>query len=136
MAVRGNRRLRSADGPRRPIMSPPARLAARALRACGRRPPFSASERGPVARRPVSAILRHVSAAGYIVIIWSRYRFHMAKSSRAKPDSEMVTVYGKITRELAERLDRLADERRWSRAQMVAYCIEQFVNGSANAQQK
>jgi predicted transcriptional regulator len=39
----------------------------------------------------------------------------------------MVTVYGKIPRELVERLDRLADERRWSRAQMVAYCIEQFV---------
>ena len=40
----------------------------------------------------------------------------------------MVTVYGKITRDLAERLDRLADDRRWSRAQMVAYCIEQFVD--------
>lgn len=40
----------------------------------------------------------------------------------------MLTVYGKITRELAERLDRLAAERRWSRAQMVAYCIEQYVD--------
>jgi predicted transcriptional regulator len=39
----------------------------------------------------------------------------------------MVTVYGKIPKELADRLDRLAEERRWSRAQMVAYCIEQFV---------
>ena len=39
----------------------------------------------------------------------------------------MVTVYGKIPKELVERLDRLADERRWSRAQMVAYCIERFV---------
>ena len=48
----------------------------------------------------------------------------------------MVTVYGKITRELAERLDRLADERRWSRAQMVAYCIEQFVDGATRGQQK
>lgn len=41
----------------------------------------------------------------------------------------MVTVYGKIPRELVERLDRLAEERRWSRAQMVAFCIEQFVEG-------
>jgi predicted transcriptional regulator len=39
----------------------------------------------------------------------------------------MVTVYGKIPKELVDRLDRLADERRWSRAQMVAYCIEQVV---------
>jgi hypothetical protein len=39
----------------------------------------------------------------------------MAKTSQPKPDSGMVTVYGKIPRELAERLDRLADERRWSR---------------------
>ena len=56
----------------------------------------------------------------------------MAKTSQAKPDSkEMITVYGKISRDLAERLDRLADERRWSRAQMVAYCIEQFVESAA-----
>ena len=60
----------------------------------------------------------------------------MAKSSRAKPDSEMVTVYGKITRELAERLDQLADDRRWSRAQMVAYCIEQFVDAASKSQHK
>jgi len=39
----------------------------------------------------------------------------------------MVTVYGKIPRELAERLDALSTERRWSRAQMVAYCIEYFI---------
>jgi predicted transcriptional regulator len=59
----------------------------------------------------------------------------MAKQSQAKPaDSrEMITVYGKVTRELAERLDRLADERRWSRAQMVAYCIEQFVENAGKA---
>ncbi len=55
----------------------------------------------------------------------------MAKTSQPKPDMEMVTVYGKITRELAERLDRLAAERRWSRAQMVAYCIEQFIENAA-----
>jgi hypothetical protein len=57
----------------------------------------------------------------------------MAKTSQAKPaeSREMITVYGKITRELAERLDRLADDRRWSRAQMVAYCIEQFVENAS-----
>ena len=56
----------------------------------------------------------------------------MAKTSQPKQADtrEMITVYGKITRELAERLDRLADERRWSRAQMVAYCIEQFVENA------
>jgi hypothetical protein len=60
----------------------------------------------------------------------------MAKQSQAKPaDSrEMITVYGKVSRELAERLDRLADERRWSRAQMVAYCIEQFVESAGKGQ--
>jgi predicted transcriptional regulator len=42
----------------------------------------------------------------------------------------MVTVYGKVPKELADRLDQLADERRWSRAQMVAYCIEQFIEKS------
>ncbi len=55
----------------------------------------------------------------------------MAKTGQAEPGDGggrgMVTVYGKITRDLAERLDRLAGERRWSRAKMVAYCIEQFV---------
>lgn len=54
----------------------------------------------------------------------------MAKTGKPKPGGgggEMVTVYAKVTRDLAERLDRLADDRRWSRAQMVAYCIEQFV---------
>ena len=45
----------------------------------------------------------------------------------------MVTVYGKIPKELVERLDRLADERRWSRAQMVAYCIEQMVESAGKA---
>lgn len=54
----------------------------------------------------------------------------MSKSSRANTGKELVTVYGKVPRDLAERLDRLADERRWSRAQMVAYCIEQFVERS------
>ena len=48
----------------------------------------------------------------------------------------MVTVYGKITKELTERLDRLAEERRWSRAQMVAYCIEQFIEGESQGQKK
>jgi hypothetical protein len=57
----------------------------------------------------------------------------MAKTSQPNPSGEMVTVYGKIARELAERLDRLADDRRWSRAQMVAYCIEQFVNNAAKS---
>ena len=51
----------------------------------------------------------------------------MAKTSGSKPGREMVTVYGKIPKELVERLDRLAEDRRWSRAQMVAYCIEQFI---------
>jgi predicted transcriptional regulator len=48
----------------------------------------------------------------------------------------MVTVYGKIPKEMADRLDRLADERRWSRAQMVAYCIEQFVDKPAGREKK
>lgn len=56
----------------------------------------------------------------------------MAKTSQPKPDQDMVTVYGKIPRALAERLDELAAERRWSRAQMVAYCIEQLVEQSSN----
>lgn len=60
----------------------------------------------------------------------------MAKTSQPKPDSEMVTVYGKITRELAERLDRLAGDRRWSRAQMVAYCIEQFVESGSKSRKE
>lgn len=55
----------------------------------------------------------------------------MAKSGQSKPGEELVTVYGKIPKQLAERLDALAEERRWSRAQMVAYCIEQFVEGQA-----
>ena len=59
----------------------------------------------------------------------------MAKTSQPKPDREMVTVYGKITRDLAEALDRLAERRRWSRAQMVAYCIEVFVQDPSNASQ-
>ena len=60
----------------------------------------------------------------------------MSQSSRANPGKELVTVYGKVPRELAERLDRLADERRWSRAQMVAYCIEQFVEQSGGMQKQ
>ena len=48
----------------------------------------------------------------------------------------MVTVYGKIPKQLAEQLDRLAEERRWSRAQMVAYCIEQFIEAESKAQKK
>ena len=51
----------------------------------------------------------------------------MAKTSQPKRAPDMVTVYAKVTRDLAERLDRLADARRWSRAKMVAYCLEQFV---------
>ena len=58
----------------------------------------------------------------------------MSKSSRANAGKDLVTVYGKVPRDLAERLDRLADERRWSRAQMVAYCIEQFVERSGGMQ--
>ena len=54
----------------------------------------------------------------------------MTKSSRANPSREMVTVYGKIEKPVADRLDELAAARRWSRAQMVAYCIEQFVERS------
>ena len=60
----------------------------------------------------------------------------MAKPSQSKPGQEVVTVYGKIPRELAERLDALADERRWSRAQMVAYCIEQFVEAESRGEKK
>ena len=60
----------------------------------------------------------------------------MAKSGQSKPGQELVTVYGKIPRELAERLDQLAEERRWSRAQMVAYCIEQFVGEESKGQKK
>ena len=48
----------------------------------------------------------------------------------------MVTVYGKIPRDLAERLDQLAEDRRWSRAQMVTYCIEQFVASQASEPKK
>ena len=60
----------------------------------------------------------------------------MAKSSLSKPGPELITVYGKIPREMAEQLDRLADERRWSRAQMVAYCIEQFVERESKGPRK
>jgi predicted transcriptional regulator len=63
----------------------------------------------------------------------------MSKSSRANPGKEMVTVYGKISKDLADRLDALAEQRRWSRAQMVAYCIEQFIeqnDGAAGEQKK
>jgi predicted transcriptional regulator len=60
----------------------------------------------------------------------------MAKHGEAKSGPELITVYGKIPKELAERLDRFAEERRWSRAQMVAYCIEQFVEGQAEARRK
>lgn len=51
----------------------------------------------------------------------------------------MVTVYGKIAKDLADRLDALAEDRRWSRAQMVAYCIEHFIeqnDGAAGEQKK
>ena len=58
----------------------------------------------------------------------------MAKSGQSKP--EVVTVYGKISKDLAARLDRMAEERRWSRAQMVAYCIEQFIEGESQGQKK
>ncbi len=51
----------------------------------------------------------------------------MTKPIRPNTGKEMVTVYGKISREMAERLDDMANERRWSRAQMVAYCIEQHL---------
>lgn len=58
----------------------------------------------------------------------------MTKPSRANPGKEKVTVYGKIDKPIADRLDALADERRWSRAQMVAYCIEQIVEQSQGGQ--
>jgi len=51
----------------------------------------------------------------------------MVRSSRDNPSKEMITVYGKIAKAIADKLDALADRRRWSRAQMVAFCIEQFV---------
>jgi predicted transcriptional regulator len=51
----------------------------------------------------------------------------MIKPTPPNPGKEMVTVYGKVSKDMAERLDRFAAERRWSRAQMVAYCIEQFI---------
>jgi predicted transcriptional regulator len=57
----------------------------------------------------------------------------MTKPSRANPGKEMITVYGKIPKDLADRLDRLADQRRWSRAQMVAYCIEHFIQNNPAA---
>ena len=58
----------------------------------------------------------------------------MTKPSRANSSKEVVTVYGKIPKELAERLDQLAEERRWSRAQMVAYCIEHFIQQNAGGE--
>ncbi len=58
----------------------------------------------------------------------------MAKPSRANPGKEMVTVYGKVEKSIADKIDRLADERRWSRAQMVAFCIEQCVTQERNRQ--
>ena len=55
----------------------------------------------------------------------------MIKPTRPSPgNADMVTVYGKVPRTMAERLDVLAAERRWSRAQMVAYCIEKFLEKS------
>jgi hypothetical protein len=58
----------------------------------------------------------------------------MTKPSPANSGKEMTTVYGKIPRKLADRLDQLAGQRRWSRAQMVAFCIEHFIeNQGSNA---
>jgi hypothetical protein len=51
----------------------------------------------------------------------------MTKPTRANAGKDMTTVYGKVPRDLADRLDQLAEQRRWSRAQMVAFCIEQFI---------
>jgi len=51
----------------------------------------------------------------------------MTKPSRANSGKEMTTVYGKIPKKLADQLDQLAEKRRWSRAQMVAFCIEHFI---------
>ena len=51
----------------------------------------------------------------------------MTKPSRHNSCKEMTTVYGKVPKELADRLDELAERRRWSRAQMVAFCIEHFI---------
>jgi len=51
----------------------------------------------------------------------------MTKPSRSNSGKEMTTVYGKVPKKLADQLDRLAEQRRWSRAQMVAFCIEYFI---------
>jgi predicted transcriptional regulator len=51
----------------------------------------------------------------------------MTKPSRSNSGKEMTTVYGKIPKKLADHLDRMAERRRWSRAQMVAFCIEHFI---------
>jgi predicted DNA-binding protein len=60
----------------------------------------------------------------------------MIKPTRPTPgNADMVTVYGKVPRQMAERLDVLADQRRWSRAQMVAYCIEKFLEKGEEADQ-
>jgi predicted transcriptional regulator len=57
----------------------------------------------------------------------------MTKPSRSNSGKEMTTVYGKIPKKLADQLDRMAEQRRWSRAQMVAFCIEHFIeNQSGN----
>lgn len=58
---------------------------------------------------------------------WNADTTGMIKPTRPDPGKDMVTVYGKVPRAMAEKLDELATERRWSRAQMVAYCIEQFI---------
>lgn len=59
-----------------------------------------------------------------------RYQLRMTNPIRPNPGKEMVTVYGKVPRQWAERLDELAGERRWSRAQLVSYCIEQFIENA------
>jgi predicted transcriptional regulator len=57
----------------------------------------------------------------------------MTKPSRPNSGKEMTTVYGKVPKKLADRLDQLAERRRWSRAQMVAYCIEHFIENEPDA---
>ena len=58
---------------------------------------------------------------------------NMTKPTRANSGKDMTTIYGKVPRELADRLDQLAEQRRWSRAQMVAFCIEQFIGSQLSS---
>lgn len=51
---------------------------------------------------------------------------HSANGRAAAEDrAALVSVYGRTSHVVAGHLDRLAAERGWSRARMVAHCIEQ-----------